>query len=318
MDFYKFYKKYGIYLLLAIVVTFFSLFASNFLSFDNFMNVLRQVSMFGIVVIGVTFVMISGGADLSVGGQMAVNGMIAGLLMAKAGMNMVVVFLICMVVGAIMGALNGYISVKLNIFSMIVTLGTMLMLQGIAYVITGGYPIFGIPKEFTFLGQGYIGPVPFPVVVFAVIVLIAWFVLNRTYFGRYIYALGGSPEAARLAGINVNTMRIVVFGICGFITAIASMLMLSRTNSAQPGAGSSYPFDCMTAAVLGGISFAGGEGNIGGAVVGVLIIGVLNNGLQLMGMDANWQGVIKGIVLIAAVGIDCYQSKAKKVKVKAA
>jgi ribose transport system permease protein len=190
----------------------------------------------------------------------------------------------------------------------------MLILQGLAYVITGGYPIFGLPHNFSFLGQGYIGNIPFPVIIFILVAAGAWFLLNKTYFGRYVYAMGGNPEAARLAGVNIDRMRIAVFGLCGFVTSIASLIMLSRTNSAQPGAGSSYPFDCMTAAVLGGISFAGGEGNISGAIVGVLIIGVLNNGLLLMGVDSNWQSVVKGIVLVAAVGIDSVQRKSKKAR----
>ena len=314
MDFVTLYKKYGIYVILLLVILFFSVFARNFLSVDNLLNILRQVSMFGIVVIGVTFVMIGGGADLSVGGEMAVCGMIGGLLMVKAGLPVFPAALLCMIITTGIGMLNGIIAVKLNMFSLIVTLGTMLILQGLSYVITGGYPVFGLPDSFSFLGQGYIGNIPFPVIIFILVAAGAWFLLNKTYFGRYVYAMGGNPEAARLAGVNIDRMRIAVFGLCGFVTSIASLIMLSRTNSAQPGAGSSYPFDCMTAAVLGGISFAGGEGNISGAVVGVLIIGILNNGLLLMGVDSNWQNVVKGIVLVAAVGIDSVQRKSKKVK----
>lgn len=315
MNFINVYKKYGIYVLLLLVIIFFSIFAPNFLSMNNFLNVLRQVSMFGIVVIGITFVMISGGADLSVGGQMAVGGMICGMLMVNLQVPIIITVLIGLVFGTFCGAVNGWIAVKLNIFPMIVTLGTMLVLQGLAFVISGGYPVFGLPKGFNILGQGYIGVIPIPVIIFLIVVAISWFILNKTYFGRYIYAMGGNPEAARLAGVNVDRMRVIIYSFCGFITAIASLIMLSRTNSAQPGAGASYPFDCMTASVLGGISFAGGEGKIGGATVGVLIIGILGNGLQLMGFDSNWQGVIKGIVLIAAVGIDSVQRKVKKLKV---
>ena len=315
MNFYDFYKKFGIYVIFLAVFIFFSLFTNNFLSVDNLLNVLRQVSMFGIVVIGVTFVMIGGGADLSVGGQMAVGGIITGALMAKLGVPIFPSAIICLLVCSIFGFINGFVTVKLNMFPLVVTLGTMLALQGLAYVITGGYPVFGLPESFTFLGQGYIWVIPVPVIIFALMVALAWFVLEKTYFGRYIYAMGGNPEAARLAGVNLEKMRILIFTLCGFVTGISSLIMLSRTNSAQPGAGASYPFDCMTAAVLGGISFGGGEGKILGAVMGVLIIGILNNGLILMGVDSNWQGVIKGIVLIAAVGIDNIQQKSKKVKV---
>lgn len=314
----EFYKKYGIYCILIAIFLFFSITAKNFLSLDNLLNVLRQVSMFGIVVVGVTFVMICGGAELSVGGQMAVSGMLTGILMAKLGVPILPASLIGVLACTLFGTLNGFIAVKLNMFSLIVTLGSMLILQGLAYVITGGYPVFGLPEAFTFLGQGYVWIIPVPVIIFAVIGFIAWFVLKKTYFGRYVYAIGGNTEAARLGGINIEKIRVIVFALSGFVTGIASLIMLSRTNSAQPSAGASYPFDCMTAAVLGGISFAGGEGSIGGSVVGVLIIGILNNGLILLGVDSNWQGVIKGMVLIAAVGIDSVQRKTKKVKATAA
>lgn len=316
MNALNFYKKYGIYVTLLFAIAFFSVFAKYFLTIDNLLNVIRQVSMFGIVVVGVTFVMISGGADLSVGGQMAVGGMLAGVLMVKVGLPIFLAAIICMVACTLFGALNGYIAVKLNIFPLIVTLGSMLVLQGLAFVITGGYPIFGLPEEFAFWGQGYVWIIPVPIIIFVIVVALAWFLLNKTYFGRYVYAMGGNPEAAKLAGINVERMRVIVYALCGLVTSFASLIMLSRTNSAQPGAGASYPFDCMTAAVLGGISFAGGEGSISGSVVGVLIIGVLNNGLLLMGVDSNWQGVVKGIVLVAAVGIDSMQHKTKKTKVQ--
>lgn len=313
----EFYKKYGIYLILLFIFIFFSIFANNFLTLNNLLNVLRQVSMFGIVVVGITFVMIGGGADLSVGGQMAVSGMLTGLLMAKMGMPILAASIICILVCVLLGAFNGFISVKLNMFPLIVTLGSMLILQGLAFVITGGYPVFGLPKSFAFLGQGYVWIIPVPVIIFAIIIFIAWFVLKKTYFGRYVYATGGNQEAARLSGINTNKVRITVYAISGFVTGIASLIMLSRTNSAQPSAGASYPFDCMTAAVLGGISFAGGQGSIGGSIVGVLIIGILNNGLILLGVDSNWQGVIKGVVLVVAVGIDSVQRMKKNKKVKA-
>lgn len=311
MKFYDFYKKYGIYCVFAILFIYFSIFANNFLSLNNVINILRQVSMFGIVVVGVTLIMISGAADLSVGGQMAVVGMIAGTLMINYNLPIWITVIISLAIGTLFGAINGIIAVKLNIFPMIVTLGTMLILQGAAFMVTGGYPIFGLPEGFSFLGQGYIGPIPVPVIFFIITVIIGSVILNKTYFGRYLYAMGGNPNAAHLAGIKVERMRVYVYMIGGFMTSIAALIMLSRSNSAQPSAGASYPFDSMTAACLGGVSIAGGAGSIGGAVVGVLIIGILNNGLQLMGIDSNLVNIIKGAVLIAAVGIDCIQKKGK-------
>lgn len=306
------YKKYGIYIFLVVVCAFFSVAAPNFLSASNLINILRQVSMFGIVVIGVTMVMIGGGMDLSVGGQMAVVGMVVGFLLVKLKLPIPVTALIGILTGIAFGTVNGIVAIKLKIMPIIVTLSTMLILQGVAYLITGGYPITGMPKPFLMLGQGYIGPIPIPVIIFVLFILFGWIVMNKTYLGRMIYALGGNKEAARLAGINVDKLTIMVYAFAGFAASIAALIMVARTNASQPGAGSSYPFDCMTAACLGGISIAGGEGKISGAVIGVIIIGVLDNGLVLMGVNSNFQSVVKGIILLLAVAIDCYEAKSKK------
>lgn len=306
------YKKYGIYIFLVVVCAFFSVAAPNFLSASNLINILRQVSMFGIVVIGVTMVMIGGGMDLSVGGQMAVVGMVVGFLLVKLNLPIPVTALVGILTGIAFGTVNGIVAIKLKIMPIIVTLSTMLILQGVAYLITGGYPITGMPKPFLMLGQGYIGPIPIPVIIFVLFILFGWIVMNKTYLGRMIYALGGNKEAARLAGINVDKLTVMVYAFAGFAASIAALIMVARTNASQPGAGSSYPFDCMTAACLGGISIAGGEGKISGAVIGVIIIGVLDNGLVLMGVNSNFQSVVKGIILLLAVAIDCYEAKNKK------
>lgn len=318
MKVYELCKKYGIYCVLLALFVFFSVMSDIFFTWGNIINILRQVSMFGIVVVGVSMVMISGAADLSVGGQMAVVGMITALLMVEYQWPILLACTVGILCGMLMGYINGLLCVKLNIFPMIVTLGTMLILNGVAYLITGGYPISGLPEAFKVLGQGYVGPIPVPVIIFVLVVAAGVILLNKTYFGRFIYAMGGSPDAAHLAGINVQKMRIASYILCSFLTSIAALIMLSRTNSAQPAAGASYPFDCMTAACLGGVSVAGGSGKISGAIVGVLIIGILNNGLQLLNCDSNLVSVIKGIVLLAAVGIECVQSVSKKKKAKAA
>ena len=306
------YKKYGIYILLVLVCAFFSIAAPNFLSPTNLINILRQVSMFGIVVVGVAIVMIGGGMDLSVGGQMAVVGMITGVMLCEWELPIPVAAIGAMLIGICFGLFNGIVAVKLKIMPIIVTLGTMLILQGVAYIITGGYPITGMPDDFLMLGQGYIGVIPIPVIVFAIFILLRWAVMNKTYLGRMIYALGGNKEAARLAGINVNRLTVMVYAFAGFAASIAALIMVSRTNASQPGAGSTYPFDCMTAACLGGISMAGGEGKMSGIVISVIILGILDNGLVLMGVNTNFQSVVKGIILLFAVAIDCYQGSAKK------
>ena len=313
MDLYKFYKKYGLFVILAIFIVVFSTLNTQFLTPGNLLNILRQISMFGIVVVGYTMVMISGGCDMSVGGQLALCGMFAATLNVTYGLPTFVVVILTLMLGALFGLINGLLMNVFNIMPLIVTLGTMLFFQGASYIISGGVAIFGL-SSFKFIGQGYLGFVPLPIVILLVIGMLGYIVLHKTYFGRQIYAMGGNPEAARLAGVNIKKYRLAVFTITGILAAVAGIIMAARTGSAQPSAGASYPFDCMTAVVLGGVSFAGGSGSMLGAMMGVIIIGVLNNGMQLIGMDSNMINCVKGIVLLIAIGIDSVQRTGKKVK----
>ena len=314
MDLYKFYKKYGLFVILAIFIVVFSALNTQFLTPGNLLNILRQISMFGIVVVGYTMVMISGGCDMSVGGQLALCGMFAATLNVTYGLPTFVVVILTLMLGALFGLINGLLMNVFNIMPLIVTLGTMLFFQGASYIISGGVAIFGLSDSFKFIGQGYLGFVPLPIVILLVIGMLGYIVLHKTYFGRQIYAMGGNPEAARLAGVNIKKYRLAVFTITGILAAVAGIIMAARTGSAQPSAGASYPFDCMTAVVLGGVSFAGGSGSMLGAMMGVIIIGVLNNGMQLVGMDSNMINCVKGIVLLIAIGIDSLQRTGKKAK----
>ena len=309
MDLYKFYKKYGLFVILAIFIVVFSALNTQFLTPGNLLNILRQISMFGIVVVGYTMVMISGGCDMSVGGQLALCGMFAATLNVTYGLPTFVVVILTLMLGALFGLINGLLMNVFNIMPLIVTLGTMLFFQGASYIISGGVAIFGLSDSFKFIGQGYL-----PIVILLVIGMLGYIVLHKTYFGRQIYAMGGNPEAARLAGVNIKKYRLAVFTITGILAAVAGIIMAARTGSAQPSAGASYPFDCMTAVVLGGVSFAGGSGSMLGAMMGVIIIGVLNNGMQLVGMDSNMINCVKGIVLLIAIGIDSVQRTGKKAK----
>lgn len=306
MNFYKFYKKFGLYTILVLVFIFFSIFAPHFFSVANFINILRQVSIFGTAVIGAAIVMIAGQCDMSVGGLVAMGGIVAATAMTEWGLPIWATVLLTVVLCCVMGLLNGWLTVTFFIPGFISTLGMMLVLNGLAYVTSGGYAIFGLPSGYAFLGQGYVGPIPVPVIVFVIVCFLGTFLMTKTYFGRSIYALGGNPNAANLAGIDVKKLTMIAYVLCGFTASLAALMQLSRSNSAQPGVGADYPFDCMSAAVLGGISMSGGKGKIYGAIVGVLIIGILNNGLQLMGCDANLVDVVKGAILIFAVGIDCF------------
>ena len=314
--FYKFYKKFGLYTILVAVFIFFSIFAKHFFGIKNFINILRQVSISGTAVIGAAIVMISGGADMSVGGMLSVGGILAAFAMVHWGLPIPVAVILTILLCVGIGYLNGFLTTTFHMPGFIVTLGMMLILDGLAYVISGGYAVFGLPESYTFLGQGYIGPIPVPVIVFILAATVSIFLMTKTYFGRDVYAIGGNPEAANLSGINVRKITIETYVLCGFFSSLAALMQLSRSNSAQPGVGASYPFDCMSAAVLGGISMSGGKGKIYGAVIGVLIIGILDNGLQLMGCDSNLVDVIKGIILIFAVAMDCMYSNAGKISAR--
>ena len=307
--FWKIYKKYGSYIILTAVFLFFALTQKAFLRPTNLINVLQQVAIYGIIATGVTFVMISGGTDLSVGGQVACNGLLMAAMMVYWHFPVPVAIIIGIFVGIALGCINGAIAAALRVTPFVITLCTMLILNGIALVVTNGYPIYDIPQSFLWFGQGKIGPVPVSVIILALVCLTGWFLLSKTYFGRQVYAMGGNQEAARLAGINVVKMRILVYGLCGFFTSIGTIVMVARTNSATATAGANYQFDCMTAACLGGITFGGGNGNMINTFIGVLIIGILANGLILMGVNSNMQQVIKGMLLLFAIAMDAIQKR---------
>ena len=213
--------------------------------------------------------------------------------------------------GLLVGGVNGFVINKLKLPPLIATLGMLTSVRGVAYLATNGKPIFGFPKGFELIGQGYIGFVPIPVVVMIVMFIIGHIILNKLTIGRYIYGLGGNEEATRLSGINVKRIKYFVFGFSGFCSSIAGIVLLSRTNSGTPKAGTSYEMDIITAVVLGGISINGGDGKLTGVIAGVLIMGILANGMIIIGLSDYVQRVIQGLVLIAAVAFDIYAKQQK-------
>lgn len=297
-------RKYGIVFVLFLVIAFFSLASSKFLSVDNLITILRQVSVTGIVGVGMTFVMLIGGLDLSVGSVAALTGVVSASFMMRS-MHPLLAIILGVLAATVAAFLNGLIVSKARIPALIVTLGGMDIFRGIAYLLTDGLPIYGLPREWAVISQGYIFDlIPIPVVVMVISYLVGSFVLNRTCFGRRIYALGGNEEAAKLSGINVEFIRVLTFTICGFLTGVAGILLMFRINSGQPAAANGLEMDVITGVSLGGVSMSGGEGKLFGVFVGVLIIGVLSNGLIILGVSDYAQMVIKGIVLILAVGLD--------------
>jgi ribose transport system permease protein len=306
-----FFKKYGIYSVLIVLMIFFAITSEAFLAPSNLFNVARQVSMLGIAAVGMTFALLLGGIDLSIGSQITLVNIVASYLMVKAGVNPVFAVLLSIMLATFLGFLNGWSVANLAMPPLIVTLCSMTILEGIAYIISKGIPIFGFPASFAVIGQGYVGVVPIPVIIMIVILAAGSFILNKTYFGRYFYAVGGNEEASLLSGINVKRVKYLAYTLSGLFAGIAGIVMLSRTNSGQPLAGKGFEFDVLTAAVLGGVSVNGGFGKISNVVAGVFIIGVLSNGMVLLDVSQYWQMVTKGLVLFAAVGFDCVQKSGK-------
>lgn len=306
-------KRNMIFVILILLIILFGIWSPNFLTFKNLMNICTQNAYLLLATIGMGLVMISGGTDLSIGYLMSVVVVCTAALMEWVGLPIWVAIILGIAIGCVLGAINGFAANLLNIHPMIVTLATMTVFQGISYLISGSQSIYNLKDGFKFLGQGYLGPISVPVLLAIVVCIIVHFVLKKTYFGRYIYAVGGNPEASRLAGVNVKRIKLLVFVICGFLCACAAIILTARTGSANSSMGSTAMFNCITACVIGGVSFIGGEGDVKGMIVGVLILGVLSNGMQLVGMGIYVQYVVKGIILLAAIGYDTY-SKSVKVK----
>jgi len=309
-----FFRKIGILLVLLLLLVLFSLTSKAFFTMNNLLNVARQVSMLGIVSVGMTFVMLTGGIDLSVGSMLSIINVIGAFAMVKIGVPPAFAVAICLISSSLLGLINGIIVTDINIPPLIATLGTMTIIRGISYLITGGIPIWGFPESFTIIGQGYLWRIPIPVIIMVVIVGLGSFIMNSTFFGRFFYAIGGNEEAARLSGINVKRYKHLVYVLSGLATGIAGVILLSRINSGQPIAGSGFELDVVTAVVLGGVSISGGEGKLSGAITGVLIMGVLSNGLIIMNVGEYYQLVIKGFVLLCAVALDRMQRVGKKAR----
>ena len=304
-------KKNVPFLILLFLLILFSFMAPNFMTFGNLVTMIRQVSFSGISAVGLMFVMISGGIDLSIGSQIVFSNVLLAIMMVDWKLDPAIAIPLILLVGTGLGAINGFLCIKLKIHPLIITLGTSAIFKGFGYIINRSRNIMGFPDSFRWFGQGYIGGIPVPIIIMIVVALIGSFILTRTYFGRRVFALGGNEEAARLAGVNIDRMKVFLFMICGFITSITTVLLLSRVFAGQTITGQGLEFDCLTAALLGGVSFKGGEGTIFGLMTGIVIIGVLNNAMQLAAFPDFSQTVVKGSVLLIAVAFDVYQKNRK-------
>lgn len=300
--------EYGILLFLLCLIAIFSMSSEYFFTFENLTNIVRQISIVGISTVAMTMVILTGGIDLSVGAILALSSVTLAKMLS-GGVNMYLAIGVTLVGGIAMGLINGFLINKIKISPLISTLGTMTIFRGIAYIVTGGLPVYGFPKEFSFIGQGYIGSIPVPIFILAGVYIIGFVILYCTKFGVHVYGIGGSEKASLLSGVKVNLVKYKVYAISGLLASLAGVVSLSRINSGLPNTGSSFELDVVTAVVLGGISVNGGSGKLSGVIIGCLIIGILSNGMILLNIGEYYQMVVKGLVLLIAVGIDNYSKK---------
>lgn len=294
------YKSLIGLVILCAVITFVS---PAFMTLSNITNVFTQVSTNAIIAVGMTFVILTGGIDLSVGSTVAISGALAASII-KSTNNIFLAVLAAGAVGIVIGLINGLLISKGKLQAFIATLATMTIFRGATLVFTNGTPISKLPEKFVEIGNGKLGFIPIPVIITVIVLIIAIYVLTQTRFGRYLYALGGNEDSARLSGINTTKIKTLVYVISGFASSIAGVIIASRIGSASPNAGTGFELDAIAAVVIGGTSLAGGEGRITGTIIGALIIGVLNNGLNLMNVSPFYQSIVKGLVILIAVLLD--------------
>ncbi|AXE40069.1 ABC transporter permease [Acidipropionibacterium virtanenii] len=316
-DFATWWDRWGILLVLVALVALMAAIAPNFASVDNIWNIARSISINAILAAGMTFVIITAGIDLSVGSTVAVSGVVS-VLVSMAGVPAPLAVLIGVLAGAAAGLINGMLTAYMTLAAFIVTLASMTFLRGLAYTMTGGQPIVDGNLSFRGLGNGGLLGIPAPVICMLIVYVLAWFLLERTRYGRHVYAVGGNPEAARLAGVNVKAILTSVYVIAGACAGLAGVIFAGRVVSAQPTAGNGYELDAIAAVVLGGTSLAGGKGRVIGTFIGALILGVLSTGLILMNVPFFTQLLVKGIVIIIAVSIDSLKQRRFTFRRKAA
>lgn len=295
----------GALIALVFLVIVISSISPEFRTISNFLSLLRQSSINGLIAFGMTGVILTGGIDLSVGSTLALTTAFAASFI-KGGMPTMLAFLVVLAIGVGFGAINGAMITKGRLQPFIATLITMTVFRGLTMIFMDGKPISNLGDSFAlkFIGKGNLFEIPFPVILFILIFVVFFILLEKTVFGRKVYATGSNFQAAKLAGVNIDRTKIVVYAISGCMAALSGLILLSRLSSAQPTLGESYEMDAIAATALGGTSMSGGRGHIWGTFIGVLIIAVLNNGLNILGVSSYWQNVVKGIVILVAVLAD--------------
>jgi ribose/xylose/arabinose/galactoside ABC-type transport system permease subunit len=308
--------KFAPLIFLAVLVVILSILRPNFLSAFNIFNVMRQISFIGILAVGMTFVILTAGIDLSVGSLLAFSGIVCasvakgsrslleGGVTDPGGARVLLAALAAILTGVIIGLLQGSLTARAGIPAFIVTLGGLGAWRGATLLWSDGQPISSFSDDFKFWGQGFIGPLPVPVIFFLAMVIIGQIILKYTQYGRWIYALGGNPEASRLSGLNVKMLTTSVYVISGFCAGLAGFLLTSRLNSAEQVAGQGYELQAIAAVVIGGTSLFGGQGSMVGTLIGAMLIGVLNNGLVILNVSPYYQQIVIGAIIVLSVYID--------------
>lgn len=307
-------KKKGInvnwlqtYMLIFIVIglgVVLSIISNNFLTTTNLLNVVRQIAINGILAIGMTVVCLTGGIDLSVGSIVAFSGIITAGFLRDKDLPMILVVLIAILVGALLGLYNGYFVAYWNAAPFVVTLSMMTIARGMTYVYCDGRPISSLPTDFLIIGKGSIAGVPFPTIILIVVFVLATIMLTKLKFGRYIYAVGGNENAAMVSGINVKRIKMLVYVLSGTACGIAAIILTARVSAGLPTAGEGYELDAIAATVIGGTSLSGGRGRLWGTIVGAILLGIVNNGLDLMNVSSFYQQIVKGLIILGAILID--------------
>lgn len=306
-----FKQNIGILIGLAALMAIVSLFSESFFTASNMWNILRQISTNALLAFGMTFVILIGGIDLSVGPLLAFSGVFAAYVMGNLGWPIWAAIAGSIILCSMVGMLNGVIVTKTGIAPFVVTLSVQQIFRGFAMLLANGAPIRIRDQGFINIGTTYIGPVAFPVIYMIIIMALCYVVLNKTQFGRHIYALGGNKTAARFAGIRTQRIEVMVYALSGFLAGIAGIVLAARMTAGVPATGDGYECDAIAAVVLGGASFTGGIGTIGGTLIGAIIIGVLNNGLNMLNVASFWQYVAKGVVILLAVMVDVLRKQSK-------
>lgn len=296
--------KYGIYIAFLLMCVILSFATDAFLTTNNILNVLRQISINGIIAVGMTFVIITGGIDLSVGSIVGLAAVVATSFAHPGAYPLIVPILAGLLVGLACGGINGFLIARWRVAPFIVTLGMMTAARGMTMVYTDGRPVINLSDGYNFVGGGYIAGIPLPVIILVLIALIGFFVLKFTKFGRHVYAVGGNEHSANVSGVRVKPVKVAVYCIVGLAAGLAGIVLSSRVMSGSPVLGTGYELDAIAAVVIGGTSLFGGVGSIVGTLIGVLIIGTMNNGLDLLNVSSYYQQVAKGVIIVLAVLLD--------------